>query len=131
MPLQCSLLRRPTVRLFGHTGSYLPLLASGMLLLVVFLALWWALSPAPDWQLDVGAPDDSAFLTDFYAPETSAATSFRWSGPYSRLRLSGDSAGPFALQLRLNGELLHQAGDPTLHLKHHGRHIAAFDAAPE
>jgi hypothetical protein len=122
---------RPEAYLREWAGFPLPLLVYSLLLLAVFLALWWALRPAPEWRIEVGAPGDSPLLVDFYAPETNETTSFRWSSPYSQLRLPGTYAGEFTLRMRLYGGLLHEAGAPALRFEHAGRELAAFEAAPE
>ncbi len=93
------------------------------------LLLTTALRTPFAWALDVGTPPDSRFLANFFAPEQGGDTTFRWSGPGSRLLLPAASRHPLRLTLRLNGDMLQQHSDGRLHLQRE-QHDIAFVVAP-
>jgi 4-amino-4-deoxy-L-arabinose transferase-like glycosyltransferase len=93
------------------------------------LLLTTALRTPFAWALDVGTPPDSRFLANFFPPEQGGDTTFRWSGPGSRLLLPAASHHPLRLTLRLNGDMLQQHSDGRLHLQRE-QHDIAFVVAP-
>ncbi len=64
--------------------------------MVLSLIVAWS-APIP-YRVDIGKWDE-AYVTDFYAIEYGAGTSFRWSKPQSTLQLPGVGAGDYVLQL--------------------------------
>lgn len=97
---------------------------------LVALALWLALSAAPPLALDLGAPGAARFLWGFYDVEAADGVSFRWSGPDARLVLHGASPGATGLALRLSGERLVAQGEPRVALARADATFAAFEVTP-
>lgn len=99
------------------------------------LALW----VPPLALIDIGAPGDALFLENFLPPEAETtgevppaertnATTFRWSGPDSRLRFYGTGAArSHTLSLRFHGDPLVQAYDRRVRLERDGQPVATFE----
>jgi len=64
--------------------------------MVLCVLLAWSAPIA--YRVDIGQWDE-AYVTDFYAIEYGAGTSFRWSKPQATLQLPGIGAGRYTLQL--------------------------------
>jgi len=64
----------------------------------MFVGLLLAWSAPTPYRVDIGKWDES-YVTDFYAIEYGAGTSFRWSKPQASLQLPGVGAGQYTLQL--------------------------------
>src|SRR5690242_14860551 len=74
------------------------------LLLGISAVLLFAILRSPHvWTVDIGETDDTYFAEHFLKPQRTGDTSFRWSGPGSRLMLHGAYAGPLVLDLHLFG----------------------------
>lgn len=72
----------------------------------------------------VGRPLDQAFLKGFYAEESGANYSFRWSEPEAHINIAGLARSPLLLRLRLHGA---PAGSTTItQLEADGQPLAEF-----
>ncbi len=78
-------------------------LGAVLLVLWVVWAAWFGLRQPPPQTV---APDDARATTllNFYPPETSGATTFRWSGPGAALTLPTWARDGARLSLHLNGD---------------------------
>ncbi|NJO07820.1 MAG: hypothetical protein HC876_21145 [Chloroflexaceae bacterium] len=108
----------PGVRLLLSLVALLLILAGG-------LALLWR-TPAL-LRVDVGSAADEHMLTSFYDREATDTATYRWTGPGSRLLLTGTRAAPAVLRLHLDGQWLARTGDTTLALEQAGRTVATID----
>lgn len=83
-------------------SSALPIVAVvGAILAPLLLTI--AFLGAPARRYDVGAPGDTYLLQNFYGPEESGGTTFRWSGPDAALRIPEPYSGAVVLAARLHG----------------------------
>lgn len=106
------------------------LLPLALLLSLTAVLLFLVLEAPPRWRLDAGTSGDTRFLYGFSIPEVEAGgnTTFRWSGPESRLMLHGANARPFALQMRLYHQRLTPDDDKQhLSLERDGQSFAALE----
>ncbi len=78
------------------------LLGGGLLLGITILLIAASLSAPRAKTFDIGDPGDAYVAINFYDPEQSGSTSFRWSGPNTSLQLPRLYGGASALRLRLH-----------------------------
>ncbi len=101
------------------------LLAVGVFAGTVAL-LFVLLAFPPDHTIDMGAPNDTRFATDFYPAERTAQGTFRWSGPDSHLLLHGVGSRPLVLGLRIHMDEQALDSIPTLTIQRAEHTLARF-----
>ncbi|MFL5806892.1 MAG: glycosyltransferase family 39 protein [Roseiflexaceae bacterium] len=107
-----------------------PLIPVVLVLAVAALGLLVALRAPPAWSLDVGAPDDTRFVSEMLERERDHANGamFRWTEPLAHLWLHGTEFGNFALDLHIyNDPAL--AGSRELRLERGGRALGSLRLA--
>src|SRR5262249_12434017 len=107
-----------------------PALPVILVLGIATAALLLVLRAPPAWSLDVGAPDDSQFVSEMLDRERDNANGamFRWTEPVAHLWLQGTEFGSFALDLHIYNDTA-LAGSRELRLDRGGRALGALRLA--
>lgn len=100
--------------------------AAGILItfLVVALVLCTVFRAPSSLNVDAGSPGDTLVLKNFFEPEKSDTTTFRWSSNNAHLMLYGAGSGPLQLALRVQGHHLAHAHGQFFLLSQHNEPFA-------
>ncbi len=98
--------------------------------MAAFLALLVALRTPPAWSLDIGAADDSRFISGMLDRERDPANGamFRWTEPLAQIWLPGTDFGSFALGLHIYNDTP-LVGSRELHIERGGRALGSLQLA--